>query len=170
LAEAGVAEGTKIRFNVNQGDVLREDWLAYTQQALKDIGIEVVPELLEYATLSDQVTLQGDYEVTGVDFCGVTAEPSELYDQFYSGSAGNYSKISDPELDDLLTQARRELDIKAAKEIYQQIQIKILELVPMYFAWYRPFLHVVRQGYDGYTDSAAYGLFHTLEDWTYTAP
>ncbi len=170
LAEAGVAEGTKIRFNVNQGNVLREDWLTYTQQALKQIGIEVVPELLEYATLSDQVTIQGAYEVTGVDFCGVTAEPSELYDQFYSGSAGNYSKVNDPELDDLLTQARRELDIDAAKEIYQQIQVKMLELVPMYFAWYRPFLHVVRQGYDGYTDSAAYGLFHTLEDWTYTAP
>ncbi|MEZ4505150.1 MAG: ABC transporter substrate-binding protein [Thermomicrobiales bacterium] len=169
IAEAGVAEGTKIRFNVNQGNVLREDWLTYSQQALKEIGIEVVPELLEYATLSDQVTVQGAYEVTGVDFCGVTAEPSELYDQFHSTSPGNYSKINDPELDDLLTQARRELDLDAAKEIYQQIQVKMLELVPMYFAWYRPFLHVVRQGYDGYTDSAAYGLFHTLEEWTYTA-
>jgi hypothetical protein len=29
---------------------------------------------------------------------------------------------------------------------------------------------VVRQGYEGYTDSAAYGLFHTLEDWTYNPP
>src|SRR5690606_12873283 len=144
-------------------------WLTYSQQALKEIGIEVAPELLEYATLSDQVTVQGAYEVTGVDFCGVTAEPSELYDQFHSTSPGNYSKINDPELDDLLTQARRELDLDAAKEIYQQIQVKMLELVPMYFAWYRPFLHVVRQGYDGYTDSAAYGLFHTLEEWTYTA-
>jgi peptide/nickel transport system substrate-binding protein len=168
IAEAGVEEGTEIRFNVNQGNVLREDWLTYTQQALEEIGLEVVPELLEYATLSDQVITQGAYEVTGVDFCGVTAEPSELYDQFHSSSAGNYSKINDPELDDLLTQARRELDLDAAKEIYQQIQVKMLELVPMYFAWYRPFLHVVRQGYDGYTDSAAYGLFHTLEDGTYT--
>lgn len=170
LATAGVEDGTKIRFNVNQGNVLREDWLTFTQQALKEIGIDVQPDLLEYATLSDQVTTQGNYEVTGVDFCGVTAEPSELYDQFYSTSPGNYSKINDPELDDLLEQARRELDMDAAKEIYQKIQIKMLEAVPMFFAWYRPFLHVVRAGYDGYTDSAAYGLFGTLEDWTYTAP
>ena len=27
MAEAGVAEGTKIRFNVNQGNIFREDWL-----------------------------------------------------------------------------------------------------------------------------------------------
>lgn len=170
IAQAGVEPGTKITFNVNQGNVLREDWLTFTQQALKEIGIDVVPELLEYATLSEQVTVQGNFEVTGVDFCGVTAEPSELYDQFHSGSPGNYSKISDPELDDLLEQARRELDIEAAKGIYEQIQVKMLELVPMFFAWYRPFLHVVRTGYENYTDSAAYGLFHTLEEWTYTEP
>lgn len=169
IAKAGVAEGTKIHFNVNQGNVLREDWLTYTQQALKEIGIDVQPDLLEYATLSDQVTVQGNYEVTGVDFCGVTAEPSELYDQFFSTSPGNYSKINDPELDDLLEQARRELDMDAAKELYQKIQVRMLELVPMYFAWYRPFLHVARVGYAGFTDSAAYGLFHTLEDWTFTA-
>ncbi len=170
IAEAGVAEGTEIRFNVNQGNVLREDWLTFTQQALKEIGIEVVPELLEYATLSDQVVTQGAFEVTGVDFCGVTAEPSELYDQFHSSSPGNYSKISDPELDDLLEQARRELDMDAAKELYQQIQVKMLEVVPMFFAWYRPFLNVVRVGYEGFTPSAEYTLFQTLEDWTYTAP
>lgn len=170
IATAGLEDGTKIRFNVNQGNVLREDWLTFTQQALKEIGIEVVPELLEYATLSDQVVTQGDYEVTGVDFCGVTAEPSELYDQFHSSSPGNYSKINDPELDDLLEQARRELDLDAAKEIYQKIQVKMLEVVPMYFAWYRPFLNVVRVGYEGFTPSAGYTLFQTLEDWTYTAP
>jgi peptide/nickel transport system substrate-binding protein len=170
IATAGVPEGTEIRFNVNAGNVLREDWLTFTQQALKEIGIEVVPELLEYAALTEAVTGTGDFEVTGVDFCGVTAEPSELYDQFYSTSPGNYSKINDPELDDLLEQARRELDMDAAKELYQKIQVRMLEQVPMFFAWYRPFLHVVRQGYEGYTDSAAYGLFGTLEEWTYTAP
>lgn len=170
IASAGLEEGTKIRFNVNQGNVLREDWLTYTQQALKEIGIDVQPDLLEYATLSDQVTTQGDYEVTGVDFCGVTAEPSELYDQFHSTSPGNYSKINDPELDDLLEQARRELDMDAAKEIFEKIQVKMLEVVPMYFAWYRPFLNVVRVGYEGFTPSAQYTLFQTLEDWTYTAP
>ncbi|HET9660170.1 MAG TPA: ABC transporter substrate-binding protein [Thermomicrobiales bacterium] len=170
LATAGVEEGTKIRFNVNQGNVLREDWLTFTQQALKEIGIDVQPDLLEYATLSDQVVNQGDYEVTGVDFCGVTAEPSELYDQFHSDSPGNYSKISDPELDDLLEQARRELDLDAAKEIYEKIQVRMLEVVPMFFAWYRPFLNVVRVGYEGFTPSAEYTLFQTLEDWTYTAP
>ncbi len=52
IADAGSA-GAQIRFMVNQGNVLREDWLTFTQQALKDVGIEVVPEVIEYATLVD---------------------------------------------------------------------------------------------------------------------
>jgi peptide/nickel transport system substrate-binding protein len=167
IAESGMPEGTQIRFMVNQGNVLREDWLTYSQQALQEIGIEVVPEVIEYATLTERVTTTQDFDVEGVGFAGVTADPSELYDQLHTGSSGNYYGYSNPELDTLLEQAREELDQEAAKELYKQIQAIIMEDVPMFFAWYRPFLHVVRKGYEGYTDSAAFQLFHTLEDWTY---
>jgi len=166
IAEAGMPEGTQIRFMVNQGNVLREDWLTFTQQALKEIGIEVVPEVIEYATLVERVTVEGDYDACGVDFAGVTAEPSELYEQFHTGSMGNFAKYSNPELDALLEQVRQELDLEKAKEIYKEIQAILQDEVPMFFAWYRPFLHVVHRRYTGYVDSAAYGLFHTLEDWT----
>jgi peptide/nickel transport system substrate-binding protein len=170
IAEAGMPEGTEIRFMVNQGNVLREDWLTYSQQALQQIGIKVKPEVIEYATLVARVTEDHDFDATGVDFAGVTADPSELYDQFHTGSTGNYISYSNPELDTLLEQAREELDMEAAKEIYKQIQAILMDDVPMFWAWYRPFLHTVRKGYDGYIDSAAFGMFHNLEDWTYTEP
>lgn len=168
IAQSGMPEGTEIRFLTNQGNVLREDWLTYTEQALQEIGIKVVPEPIEYATVVDRVTGSGDFDVCGVDFAGVTVDPSELYEQFHSSSAGNYMKYSNPELDALLEQARRELDIEAAKGIYKQIQAIIMDEVPMHFAWYRPFLHVLRKGrYEGYTDSVLdEGLYETLEEWT----
>jgi ABC-type transport system substrate-binding protein len=72
-------------------------------------------------------------------------------------------------MDALLEQARQELDQEAAKAIYKQIQALYLEDMPMYSAWYRPFLHVTRKTFGGYTDSAAYGLFQTLEDWSVSA-
>jgi peptide/nickel transport system substrate-binding protein len=167
IADAGSA-GAQIRFMVNQGNVLREDWLTFTQQALKDVGIEVVPEVIEYATLVERVTSAKDYDATGVDFAGVTAEPSELYEQFHSGSPGNYMNYSNPDLDKLLEQAKETLDQDEAKPIYAEIQRIIMDDVPMDYAWYRPFLHVVDKRFSGYTDSAAFGLFHTLEDWTVT--
>jgi peptide/nickel transport system substrate-binding protein len=165
VIDAG-SEGAQIRFCVNQGNVLREDWLIFTQQALEAIGIEVIPEVIDYPTLVTRVTELGDYDATGVDFAGVTAEPSQLYEQFYTGSTGNYMNYSNPELDELLTQARETLDQEAAKPIYAEIQRIIMEDVPMHYAWYRPFLHAIDKRFQGYTDSAAFGLFHTLEDWT----
>ncbi|HKG27277.1 MAG TPA: ABC transporter substrate-binding protein [Thermomicrobiales bacterium] len=169
LAQVGMPEGTKIRMMVNQGNVLREDWLTFTQQAVKEIGIEIVPEVIEWATLVNRVTVDKDFDAVGVPFAGVTAEPSELYDQLHTGAAGNYQGYSNPELDALLEQAREELDQNAAKAIYQQIQAIYMDDVPMFSAWYRPFLHVTKKTFGNFTDSAAYGLFHTLEDWTVTA-
>lgn len=167
IADAG-SEGAQIRFMVNQGNVLREDWLTFTQQALQEIGIEVIPEVIEYATLVDRVTVAKDYDACGVDFAGVTAEPSELNEQFHSGSPGNFMNYANPDLDELLTQAKETLDQEEAKPIYAEIQRLIMDEVPMHYAWYRPFLHAVDSRFTGYTDSAAYGLFHTLEDWTVT--
>jgi peptide/nickel transport system substrate-binding protein len=167
LDSVGFPAGTKIRFCVNQGNVLREDWLVLSQQALKEIGIEVDAQLLEYATLVEDVTVNGDYDATGVDFAGVTADPGELYDQLLTGAAGNYMNYSNPALDDLLKQARVELDMEAAKALYKQIQAIVVDDVPDYFAWYRPFLHVINKRFTGYTGSnMEEGVFYTLEDWS----
>jgi peptide/nickel transport system substrate-binding protein len=134
IDDAGVA-GTQIRFAVNSGNIFREDWLTYTQQALQEIGIEVVPELVDYAAHVDAVQGSRDFQVSGVDFAGVTAEPSALWEQFHSTSAGNFSGLSSPELDELLEQARTTLDQDAAKPIYAEIQAIIMDEVPMHFAW-----------------------------------
>lgn len=169
LAQVGFPEGTEIRMMVNQGNVLREDWLTFSQQALEQIGIKVVPEVIEWATLNQRVASSKDFDMVGVPFIGVTAEPSELYEQLHSSGASNFSGYANPEMDALLEQARQELDQEAAKAIYKQIQALYLDDMPMYSAWYRPFLHVTKKTFTGYTDSAAYGLFQTLEDWSVSA-
>src|SRR5690606_11784588 len=166
LISGAGAEGAQIRFVVNAGNIQREDWLIYTQQALQDVGIEVIPETAEWATLVSAVTERREFEVVGGDFAGVTAEPTELYEDFHTNGTSNYSSYSNPELDALLEQARETVDIEAAKPIYSEIQKIIIEEVPFFFAWYRPFLHTVNQKWTGYTDSGQEGLFYTLKDWT----
>ncbi|HWV35196.1 MAG TPA: ABC transporter substrate-binding protein [Thermomicrobiales bacterium] len=165
VQEAG-AEGAKIRFMVNSGNIQREDWLTYTQQALQEIGIEVVPETIEYATLVDRSTKSHDFDATNGDICGVTAEPSELFDQFHSTGAANHTGFSTPELDKLLEQVQVTVDIEKAKPLYAEIQKILMDEVPVDWAWYRPFLHTVNKKWTGYTDSGNEGLFYTLKDWT----
>lgn len=166
LISGAGAEGAQIRFVVNAGNIQREDWLIYTQQALQEVGIEVVPETSEWATLVSAVTERQEFEVVGGDFAGVTAEPSELFEDFHTEGTSNYSGYSDPELDALLEQARETIDPEEAKPIYADIQRIIVEESPFFFAWYRPFLHTINNKWDGYTDSGQEGLFYTLKDWT----
>lgn len=168
IATAGLpADGVTIKFMVNQGNVLRGDFLTYTQQQVEPLGIKVEAEVIDYTVLVTRVT-EKDFEVNGTVFTGVTAEPSELAEQFLSNGSGNFSNYSNPELDDLLNQVVQELDQEKAKEIYKQIQAILMDELPTFFAWYRPFLHTVDNMFTGYTDSAAFGLFHTLENWTIT--
>ncbi|MCC6705168.1 MAG: ABC transporter substrate-binding protein [Thermomicrobiales bacterium] len=165
LAAAGFPDGTEIRGTVNIGNVLREDWLVFCQQALREVGITLKPEPQEYATLVAAVTSTGDFEMCGVNFGGVTADPGELANQFGTGAGGNFTGYSNPELDELLDAARQELDVEAAKGIYKQIQAILTEDAPIHFAWYRPFLNVINKKFTGYTPSnLEQFLFHSLED------
>jgi len=167
LIDAAGVSGAQLTFAVNSGNVLREDWLTYTQQALQEIGIEVIPELVDYAEHVTAVTQNQDFEVSGVDFTGVTSEPSELWDDFHSTSSGNYAGYSNPELDELLDQVKATLEQEDAIPLYAQIQRIIMDDVPMHFAWYRPFLHAVnKEKFAGYVSSGDFGLFYFLQDWT----
>ena len=170
IEEAG-ATGARIEFAVNSGNIFREDWLTYTESALREVGIEVVPQLVDYATHVDAVQKNHDFQVSGVDFAGATADPNKLWDDFHSSSSGNFCGYSNPELDALLDEARATLDQEAAKPIFARIQRIIMEDVPMHFAWYRPFLHAVNKAkFANYVDSGAFGLFSVLEDWTGATP
>jgi peptide/nickel transport system substrate-binding protein len=167
IIDAG-AEDAQIRMMTNAGNILREDWVTYCQQALQEIGIEIIPELMEYATLVEQVTTSKDYEICAVPFVGVTVEPSDLYQQLHSDSPANYTNYSNPELDALLEEARRTIDQEAAKPIYAEIQRIYVDEVPFHGAWYRPFLYVVnKEKFAGYTPSTIdFGLFYDLWNWT----
>ncbi len=170
LIDGAGATGAQLTFAVNSGNIFREDWLTFTQQALQEIGIEVIPELVDYATHVEAVTQNQDFQVSGVDFAGVIDEPSLLWDQFHSTSSGNYSGLSNPELDTLLDEAKATLEQEAAIPIYADIQRIIMDEVPMHFAWYRPFLHTVNQAkFAGYQSSGSFGLFYYLQDWTAAA-
>ncbi len=153
-----------IEFIVNKGNVLREDFLTYTQAQLAKIGWKINAQAIEYATLVDRVTKK-DFQVLGVNFTGVNTDPGDLYLQFGTGQSQNYSNYSNPQLDTILKQAAQTLDIEQQKALYKQVQQIIMDDVPTYFAWYRPYLHVIKSKFAGYTDSILNeGMFYNLEN------
>ncbi|HET8626892.1 MAG TPA: ABC transporter substrate-binding protein [Thermomicrobiales bacterium] len=168
LQQAG-APPDNVSFIVNKGNVLREDFLTYTQAQLAKIGWKINAQTIEYATLIDRLTKK-DFDVQGVTpGTGATLDPGELYNSYLSTSPANYSGYSNPKLDDLLKQAKEQLDPQQQIPIYAQIQQILMDDLPVYYAWYRPFLHVAKKKFTGYVDSVdiadMHGLSNTLQDW-----
>lgn len=157
--------GFSIEFTTNQGNILREDFLTFTQASLSELGIEVVPNLAEWTQVVNAAT-NGTFEAICPTWSGAIVEPDELYLTLHSESARNVYHYSNPEVDKLLEDARASVDQEARKEMYWRVQEILMEEVPIFWAWYRPFIHVVNKRFGGYVDSnLTGGLFVGLENW-----
>jgi peptide/nickel transport system substrate-binding protein len=109
-------------------------------------------------------TINKNFDVSLATFVGATIDPGDLAIQFMTNGSQNYAGYSNPQLDALLDQARKELDTQKAKDLYKQIQRMLLDDLPAYWAWYRPFLHVVKKQFAGYVPTVETGgIFAELE-------
>lgn len=111
------------------------------QAQLKKIGIDVQIEIMERNKYVEEVTLQGDFDLTfwaivskviDADFCQYT-----FFHSAYQDGKGNYSHIDNPQLDALLDEGRACIDPVRRKEIYAETCQIIKDesmMVPMYMA------------------------------------
>lgn len=156
---------SNLRFTVNQGNVLREDFLTYTQAKLQEIGWNIKPEAIEYATAVTRVQT-GDFDVAESSMAsgGADVDPTQLGLIFGTGESQNYSHYSNPQLDALLKQAKQELDIEKQVPLYAQIQQILMQDLPTWFAWYRPFVNVAKSKFAGYVATLdTGGIFSNIE-------
>ena len=166
LAAGGYPDGGfSVEFTTNQGNILREDFLTFTQAALSELGIDAVANLSEWTQVVDAAT-NGTFEAICPTWSGAIVEPDELYLTLHSESARNVYHYSNAEVDQLLEDARADVDQERRKEMYGRVQEILMEEVPIFWAWYRPFIHVTNNRFGGYIDSnLTGGLFVGLEDW-----
>lgn len=107
------------------------------QPALKEIGIDLKIEQLEWSTWIDTVVVQGDYDMEIVLISGGSDPDDFFYQWHHTGEVFNLWRYSDAEMDSLLEQGRTTVDQDARKEIYDQIQAKLIEDVPLAHIVYR---------------------------------
>ncbi|MHB8644726.1 MAG: ABC transporter substrate-binding protein [Thermomicrobiales bacterium] len=107
-----------------------------TQAEFKKVGITTDLDLPEWATAVERGN-KGDfqYRVHGLGMDSV--DPDSLTTFFRTGSAyGQATGFTDPEIDKLLSQGRAETDPGKRKDIYVQIEKRLLDAQPFtYLAW-----------------------------------
>jgi peptide/nickel transport system substrate-binding protein len=163
LDEAGVGEFT-VRVTTNAGNVFREDWVTFTQAELAEVGITVQPDIKEWTQVVEEGT-QGTFEMICPVWAASLIDPDELSLSLTTGVSRNVYGYSNPEVDELFVQGRRETDTDARIEIYHEVQ-RILweEDLPIYWAWYRPFIHVTTEDFEN-TGNSVLGFFQELQEW-----
>lgn len=99
----------------------------FQQALMKDVGIEFEIVTMDSAAVND-ICSAGEPNICPLYF-GFT-DPSGLAIMFDSKNAGtgfNWGQIKDPKLDEMLAQGRTEPDDAARAEIYDEIQMYIME-------------------------------------------
>lgn len=140
LAEAGYADGFDVTLRVSPLYVLDTANAQILQQQLEPIGVNVQIEQLDWANLLD-AWVNSDFELLNILLLGLPDPDGYTWGRYHSESPSNYTKISDPDLDALMDEARSETDVEIRKSLYAEIQLKLDELVPsLYYYVYNVWL------------------------------
>jgi peptide/nickel transport system substrate-binding protein len=149
LKEAGYENGFDVTLRVSPQYVLDTANAQVLQQQLKAINVNVKIEQLEWGNLLDAWT-KSDFEMLNILLLGLPDPDGYTWGRYHSTSPSNYNKISDPDLDAMMDQARATVDKEQRKALYADIQRKLDTLVPnlfyyVYDVWlvYNPKVHGV---------------------------
>ena len=142
LKEAGYEDGFKTTLWTNDSRE-REDAAVNVQSQLKEFGIEVDVQVLEWGAYLEK-TAAGEHDMFVLGWSTVTGDADYgLYALFHSdniGDPGNRTFTKDAELDKLLDDARKNPDPEERKALYKEIQEKLAEVAPMLYLHHSEFL------------------------------
>ncbi len=113
--------------------------VAVMQQQLHQVGIVLDVRTFEFATFFDDV-IHGAFQLYGLRWIGGNEDPDIFEYAFHSAkfppNGANRGYYSNPKLDALIDQARREIDRNVRKQIYAEVQLILAEELPSINLWY----------------------------------
>jgi peptide/nickel transport system substrate-binding protein len=142
LDAAGYAPLNGVRFHLVMKTSTEESsrlMAAVLQQQLREVGIALDIRSFEYATFFFDVT-HGAFELYSLRWIGGNEDPDIFEYVFHSArftpKGANRSFYSNPRIDILIDQARRELDQNTRRQLYGEIQQILAQDLPSINLWY----------------------------------
>ncbi len=136
LEQAGYADGLSFTLTVSDS-AQRVLTAEIIQNQLGQIGITVETEVLENATYLDRI-VESDFQMYALGWTTNTGDADYgLYETYHTDSPtwANTCRYSNPEVDDLLEQARVSTDSDERLDLYAQVQQIIVEEAPQIYIW-----------------------------------
>ncbi len=128
-------DGQKFSFEllVDKGNTTRESVAQIAQQAWKAIGIDAKINVMEFNAAVAKF-IAGDFD--SIVNWYITPPDPDVFAWYSTGGTSNQWNYSNPQVDDLLTKARSELDQTKSGALYKQFLGIIAEDEPITFLYY----------------------------------
>jgi peptide/nickel transport system substrate-binding protein len=141
LDAAGYPAVNGVRFHLTMKTSTTEStrlMAAVIQQQLREVGIVLDIRSFESATFLADV-IHGAFQLYGLRWVGGNQDPDIFY-VFHSSrfppSGANRGRYSNPKVDGLIDQARREVDQAKRKSTYAELQLILADELPYIDLWY----------------------------------
>jgi ABC-type transport system substrate-binding protein len=142
LDAAGYPVVNGVRFHITMKTSTIEStrlMVAVMQQQLREVGITLDIRSFESATFFYDVQ-HGAFQMYGLRWIGGNEDPDIFEYAFHSSkfppNGANRDYYSNPKIDALIDKARREIDPKARKPLYAEVQSILAEDLPYINLWY----------------------------------
>jgi peptide/nickel transport system substrate-binding protein len=140
----------KVSLRTHTADDQRAQVAEYLQNAWRDAGIDVeVQPAVQFAALQD-LLVKGDYDAIIVGWVSLSDPDRAMYRSFQSASPSNWGHYSNPEVDNLLEQARQVSDRPERKKLYLQAANMVVSDSPYIFFEDQAYVNLVRDNVQGY--------------------
>jgi len=157
LAEAGYPSGFKTSIWTNNNPV-RIKYAEIFQEQLRQVGIDVKIEIMEFAPYLDRTAL-GEHDMFMLGWVAVTGDADYgMYSLFHSsqfGDAGNRTFYKNPKVDSLLDIGKTSPSPDARRKAYYEAQGLVFEDAPWVFLAFREDLNATRAYVNGFVPHAA---------------
>jgi peptide/nickel transport system substrate-binding protein len=130
MEEAGHADGFSTTITSWSQYSFLSNAAVVLQEQLRQIGIEAELNLVENATMVDQVYVGKTYDIAVTGESAYVDPNTLILPNFKSGESGNFVNYSNPEVDALIEQGIATSDQDERATIYQDIQTILLEDLP----------------------------------------
>ena len=129
MAEAGYADGFSCSMWVNE-NAERVEACTILQAQLKQIGIELTLEVMEFGSFIDR-TSAAEHDIAYFSWTCATADADYNYNALYhstqQGNPGNRSFVNDPEVDRLIEAGRGTANADERKAFYAELETIVEE-------------------------------------------
>jgi peptide/nickel transport system substrate-binding protein len=136
------------------------------QQYLKDIGMDVKLNAMEWNAMIQKDIIQRDYDAT-LNWWLYPNDP-DVQPFFHSANAGTGNNIpgyKDEQLDKLLEDGQAATDIDQRKQVYSELQKYTSEVLPYVFLWYPQEIQVRNKNLQGVPDIDLRNSLHYINEW-----